>query len=90
MTKEKTKAIADISEKEMLKKKLVLFNDDVNTFDFVINSLIEVCEHNAMQAENCAMIAHYKGRCSVKNGSFNELEPIHNALSGRQLTVEIQ
>lgn len=90
MTKEKNKAIVEINEKEELQNKLILFNDDVNSFDFVIDSLVEVCEHNPMQAENCAMIAHYKGRCSVKNGSINELEPIHSALSDRQLTVEIQ
>lgn len=90
MTREKAKVIVEINEKEDLEKRLILFNDEVNSFDFVINSLIEICEHNAMQAENCAMIAHYKGKCSVKNGSFNDLEPFHNALSDRQLTVEIQ
>jgi len=90
MTKEKTKSDVFVSEKEELGKKLVLFNDEVNTFDFVIDSLVNVCNHNAMQAENCAMIAHYKGRCSVKNGSFTELEPLHTALSDRQLIVEIQ
>ncbi len=90
MTREKTKSVVDVSEEEELQKKLILFNDEVNTFDFVIDSLVEVCKHDAMQAENCAMIAHYKGKCSVKNGSFNELEPIHNALSSRELTVEIQ
>ncbi len=90
MTREKTKSVVDVSEEEELQKKLILFNDEVNTFDFVIDSLVEICNHDAMQAENCAMIAHYKGKCSVKNGSFNELEPIHNALSSRELTVEIQ
>ncbi len=90
MTREKTKSVVDVSEEEALQKRLILFNDEVNTFDFVIDSLVEICNHDAMQAENCAMIAHYKGKCSVKNGSFNELEPIHNALSSRELTVEIQ
>jgi ATP-dependent Clp protease adaptor protein ClpS len=90
MTKEKTKIVVDVDEKESLLNRLILFNDEVNTFDFVIDSLVEVCNHNPMQAENCAMIAHYKGRCSVKNGSLDELEPIHNILSDRQLTVEIQ
>jgi ATP-dependent Clp protease adaptor protein ClpS len=90
MTKEKTKQFVDVSEKERVRNHLVLFNDHVNSFDFVIESLVEVCGHNPMQAENCAMIAHYRGKCSVKSGSFSELEPIHNALSNRQLTVEIQ
>jgi len=90
MTKEKTKQFVDVSEKESVLNHLVLFNDHVNSFDFVIESLVEVCDHNPMQAENCAMIAHYKGKCSIKNGSLTELEPIHHALSNRQLTVEIQ
>ncbi len=54
------------------KKRLILYNDEVNTFDFVIETLIEVCEHDALQAENCALITHFKGKCPVKNGSFNE------------------
>lgn len=90
MTKEKTKKEVDLDESIGFGNRLILFNDEVNTFDFVIDSLVEVCEHNPMQAENCAMIAHYKGKCSVKNGSFEELEPFYHELSSRKLTVEIQ
>jgi ATP-dependent Clp protease adaptor protein ClpS len=71
-------------------KKLVLFNDDVNTFEFVIETLIEVCGHDLFQAENCALIAHYKGKCTVKKGSLEELMPCRDEMILRRLTVEIQ
>lgn len=71
-------------------KSLILFNDDFNAFDYVIRCLIEVCEHDEMQAENCAMIAHYKGKCPVKNGSIDELRPKKEEMARRKLTVEIQ
>jgi len=70
-------------------KKLVIFNDEVNTFDFVINSLMDVCKHEMMQAEQCTLIIHYKGKCAVKNGEFDTLEPMCSALLDRGLTAEI-
>ena len=78
------------NEKQEDLKSLILFNDDFNAFDYVIKCLVEVCEHDEMQAENCAMIAHFKGKCSVKNGSFTDLKPKFDEMSRRQLTVEIQ
>ncbi len=71
-------------------KKIVLFNDDVNTFDFVIQSLIELCGHEPIQAEQCTLLVHYKGKCDVKEGEYNKLEPICTALLDRGLTAEIQ
>lgn len=68
---------------------LVLYNDDVNTFDYVIELLMKVCDHDAIQAEQCAMLVHYKGKCSVKKGSFQVLEPMSAILSDAGLTVEI-
>ena len=68
---------------------LILFNDDVNTFDHVIISLVEVCGHSEEQAEQCAIITHYKGKCSVMGGSVNELIPIKNMLNHRGLSAEI-
>ena len=70
-------------------RQLILFNDDVNTFDDVIRWLIDICEHEAMQAEQCAYIVHYSGKCSVKTGSWDELEPKASALLSRGLSVEI-
>jgi ATP-dependent Clp protease adaptor protein ClpS len=68
---------------------LVLFNDDVNTFDWVIESLIEVCDHDPIQAEQSAFIVDYKGKCTVKTGEFEVLEKMHRELSNRDLSVEI-
>lgn len=69
---------------------IILFNDDFNTFDFVIDSLIDVCEHEPEQAEQCALITHYKGKCAVKSGTLYELKPIYTELSNRNLTVDIK
>ncbi|AYO57633.1 Clp protease ClpS [Chryseobacterium sp. 6424] len=69
--------------------KLVLWNDDVNTFDFVIESLIEVCGHTLEQAEQCTILVHYKGKCTVKTGSLDLLKPMHEKLIARSLTSEI-
>jgi ATP-dependent Clp protease adaptor protein ClpS len=71
-------------------QKLVLFNDDVHSFDFVIEALMEVCGHELLQAEQCTVLVHYKGKCAVKNGTWEELEPMCTALLDRGLTAEIQ
>lgn len=71
-------------------RKIVLFNDDVNTFDFVIQSLMELCGHDPLQAEQCTLLVHYKGKCDVKEGEYEKLEPICTALLDRGLTAEIQ
>ncbi len=61
-------------------KNLVVHNDDINTFDHVINTLIKVCNHSMEQAEQCTWIIHYKGKCAVKNGSYLELKPMKEAI----------
>jgi ATP-dependent Clp protease adaptor protein ClpS len=61
-------------------KNLVVFNDDINTFDHVTSTLIRVCRHSAEQAEQCTWIIHYKGKCSVKTGSFDDLRPMKDAI----------
>lgn len=68
----------------------MLFNDDVNTFDFVIQSLIEVCHHEPEQAEQCALVAHFKGKCMIKGGGYYELKPYCDEMSLRGLTVSIE
>jgi len=90
MVKEKLHTSGDTDELLSEDKLLVLFNDDHNTFDHVINTLIDLCEHDLVQAEQCALITHFKGKCSVKNGSFEDLKPIHEEMGRRDLTVEIQ
>ena len=59
---------------------LVIFNDDVNTFDHVIQTLMKVCRHTAEQAEQCSLIIHYRGKCTVKNGDFGFLRPMRDAI----------
>lgn len=68
---------------------LILFNDDFNTFDFVIETLMEVCDHSAEQAYQCALIAHYKGKCEVKKGLKEDLKNRGSIMIKKGLTVEI-
>lgn len=68
---------------------LMLHNDDVNSFDHVIDALISVCRHDSVQAEQCAYITHYKGKCDIKNGGFSELSSMKSALIDRGLSVTI-
>jgi len=69
--------------------RIVLFNDDVNTFDHVIETLIRVCDHDPLQAEQCAILVHYKGKCDVKTGELSELIPKCTALLEAGLSAEI-
>ncbi len=68
---------------------LIVWNDDVNTFDWVIESLVTICEHEPTQAEQCALIIHHKGKCGVKKGSFDELRPRAEALIDRGIQATI-
>ena len=89
---EETITEIDIDEliKDINSRSLILFNDEVNNFDYVTACLVKYCKHSIFQAEQCTQIAHYKGKYGVKSGSFDELQPIHQALSENNLTVEIQ
>ncbi|MGZ4057359.1 MAG: ATP-dependent Clp protease adaptor ClpS [Bacteroidia bacterium] len=71
-------------------KQLVVYNDDFNTFEHVIDSLIKVCKHDPIQAEQCTFLIHYKGKCAVKKGSYEDLEPMCTALLERGITAEIE
>jgi ATP-dependent Clp protease adaptor protein ClpS len=70
-------------------KDLVVFNDDFNTFDHVINTLIRVCKHTTEQAEQCTWLIHYKGKCAVKNGSYEELNPMREAICEAGIDAKI-
>ena len=76
-------------EEVAINNEIVLFNDDVNTFDHVIETLMIVCEHTAEQAEQCAILVHYQGKCTVKTGSFEELKPKCSLLLEAGLSAEI-
>jgi ATP-dependent Clp protease adaptor protein ClpS len=82
--------IIEVVLKEEAVKALILYNDDVNTFDHVIESLMKVCEHDNVQAEQCTWIIHYKGRCGVKRGDYESLEPMCTALLERGISAEIE
>jgi ATP-dependent Clp protease adaptor protein ClpS len=86
-----TEVLEEEKVKEQIKdlNEIILYNDDVNTFDWVIESLIEVCEHNPLQAEQCTILVHYKGKCGVKTGEYSKLVPICSALLERGLSAEI-
>jgi len=69
---------------------LIVYNDDVNTFEHVINTLIKVCKHTPEQAEQCTLLVHYKGKCAVKKGSFVDLIPYRQAIVDAGINAEIE
>jgi ATP-dependent Clp protease adaptor protein ClpS len=73
-----------------IQRGLILYNDEVNTFDFVIDTLIEVCNHEHEQAEQCALITHFKGKCTVKTGNYDEIKPMYEEMTLRGLTVSLE
>lgn len=89
-TIEKVQEEVLVEEQIGINNEIILFNDDVNTFDHVIETLIRVCDHEALQAEQCAILVHYKGKCSVKTGVYEELIPQCSALLDAGLSAEIQ
>ena len=88
-TQEKTFEELLLEEAVETQNEIVLFNDDVNTFDHVINTLIYACEHTAEQAEQCALLVHYKGKCTVKTGLYDDLKPRCSMLLDAGLSAEI-
>ncbi len=88
-TKEKIQEEVDVITQETPTHEIILFDDDFNTFDFVIDSLIDICDHSLLQAEQCTMLVHYKGKCAVKTGEYKELEFKCSKLLSLGLTAEI-
>jgi ATP-dependent Clp protease adaptor protein ClpS len=78
-----------VVEKLVDERNLIVFNDDFNTFDHVIESLIKVCKHDPIQAEQCTHIIHYKGKCDVKSGHYEALEVMCTGLLDRGISAEI-
>lgn len=85
----KRKSFEDFAEDISGNNFLVLHNDDIHSFEYVINALIDICEHEYEQATQCTIITHYKGKCDVKKGGFNQLKPLKDALLERQLNATI-
>ncbi len=69
--------------------RLILHNDDIHDFQYVIESLIEICEHDIVQAEQCTYLVHYKGSCDVKKGKFDYLKQMYDQLIDKKLTVSL-
>lgn len=90
MVKEEESTLTMEDERTENEKSLLLHNDDYNTFEYVIETLVEVCEHTYEQAETCAWITHFKGKCAVKHGTFDALKPYYDAMCDRHLYVSIQ
>lgn len=88
-TIEKVQESVIVEEAVGVNNEIVLYNDDVNTFDHVIDTLIRVCKHTSEQAEQCAILVHYKGKCTVKTGSLDELKPQCTQLLEAGLSAEI-
>ncbi|MCK5781971.1 MAG: ATP-dependent Clp protease adaptor ClpS, partial [Flavobacteriales bacterium] len=87
---EKTKEKVEVKTDLRNKHQIIIFNDDVNTFDFVIDALINTCEHSLEQAEQCTMIIHYNGKCGVKTGSMKDLKPRYSKLLELGLSASIK
>lgn len=88
-TKEKVREKVSVKEAIQLDNEIVVYNDDVNTFDHVIETLIRVCDHTAEQAEQCSLIVHYNGKCTVKTGSYDKLKLQCTQLLEAGLNAEI-
>ncbi len=88
-TKEKISEQVLVEESISFDNEIVMYNDDYNTFDHVIDTLIKVCKHTSEQAEQCSLIVHYKGKCTVKTGSIDELTPQCSQLLEAGLSAEI-
>lgn len=89
-TKEKDFADEDLLTAEHHPCNLIVWNDDVNTFEWVIETLMEICEHSYEQAEQCAYIIHFHGKYAVKNGDYDTLKPMCDAITERGINATIE
>ncbi|MFD0933261.1 ATP-dependent Clp protease adaptor ClpS [Psychroflexus salinarum] len=87
--KEEVLEEVDVKEKLTDSHEIIVYNDEVNTFDHVIETLIKTCDHDALQAEQCTLLIHYKGKCSVKSGDFNDLKPRCTEILRAGISAEI-
>jgi ATP-dependent Clp protease adaptor protein ClpS len=88
--KERTLHKDDKQKSGSVSSTLILYNDDINTFDHVIKSLVEVCGHDPVQAEQCALIVHFKGSCDVKIGIFEVLNAMSRSLNLKGLNSRVE
>lgn len=86
----KEKFLEDFDVIDDLEKRLIVWNDEVHTFDFVIDALMKICEHSYEQASQCTLLIHHKGKCDVRRGSTEELKPMKDQLIALDLGVTIE
>ena len=79
----------EVDEVTVDEQNVVIYNDDFNTFEHVIATLIKVCKHTNEQAEQCTWLIHHKGKCAVKSGEFEKLVPIKNAICDAGIDAKI-
>jgi ATP-dependent Clp protease adaptor protein ClpS len=89
-TLHKTDSAIELKATDLASFEIVLYNDDVNTFDHVIDCLMKYCKHDAQQAEQCALLVHTKGKCAVKSGDYSTLQPLCEALCENGLSAQIE
>jgi ATP-dependent Clp protease adaptor protein ClpS len=87
--KESSKSTPKASESKIKAKSLFLINDDYNSFDYVVDCLTAICDHDPIQAEQCALLTHYNGRCDILSGEISELKPFQEDLELYGLNVQI-
>jgi ATP-dependent Clp protease adaptor protein ClpS len=85
-----SKELLDLLEEKVTTHSIILYNDDFNTFDHVISCLVQICNHEVIQAEQCAWIVHTNGKCNVKTGEYKELEPLCTSLLDKGLSAIIE
>ena len=85
-----SKELLDLLEEKVTTHLIILYNDDFNTFDHVISCLVQICNHEVIQAEQCAWIVHTNGKCIVKTGEYKELEPLCTSLLEKGLSAIIE
>ena len=90
MPQEKTINKVILKNKKTENKSLVLYNDDINTFDNVINAIIKICKHSTIQAEQCTWIVHFNGKCVVKKDVGSKLIPLCSAFIDRGINASIE
>ena len=85
---EKEELVQEVVDDEKVRD-LMVYNDDHNTFEHVIETLIKICKHEPEQAEQCTYIIHFKGKCSVKKGTYTELKPLREGISDAGIKAAI-
>lgn len=89
-TQEKYQEDTDVLTAESPSYSLVLWNDDVNTFDWVIKALVDICDMDDTQAEQCSLLVHFKGKCTVAEGEYRDLKTKHTAITDRGIQATIE